>query len=59
MLKYGLHGTGLSVLVAMGDTEQPFLIEENETGEVEEHGEREAEKKLLKRINFDKCVRFY
>ncbi|XP_028411208.1 LOW QUALITY PROTEIN: neuroblastoma-amplified sequence-like [Dendronephthya gigantea] len=54
LLKYGLHGTGLHVLVAMGDTEHPFLIEENEEDEVEERDEQETEKKLLKKIDFNK-----
>ena len=59
LLKYGLHGTGLSVLVAMGDTEHPFLKEEDEDSEAETRDERENEMRLLKSINFNKYAQSY
>ena len=62
LLKYGLHGTGLPVLVAMGDTEHPFLKEEDEEDgekEVETQEERENETRLLKSIDFKKYVEFH
>lgn len=58
LLKYGLHGTGLPVLVAMGDTEHPFLKEESEENDVEDGDPQQDEKKLLKNINFNKYVDF-
>ncbi|CAB4022273.1 Neuroblastoma-amplified sequence, partial [Paramuricea clavata] len=62
LLKYGLHGTGLPVLVAMGDTEHPFLKEEDEEdgeNEVETQEERENETRLLKSIDFNKDPCYY
>ena len=54
LLKYGLHGTGLSVLIAMGDTEHPFLKEEDEDSDVETQDELKNEAKFLKSIDFNK-----
>ena len=54
LLKYGLHGTGLPVLVAMSDTEHPFLKEEDEENDVEAEDELRSETRLLKSIDFNK-----
>lgn len=56
LLKYGLHGTGLHVLVAMGDTDHPFLKEEDEEDGVETQDEQENEAKMLKKIDFNRYV---
>ena len=56
LLKYGLQGTGLPVLVAMGDTKHPFLKEEDEGNEEETQDELESEKRLLRSIDFNKYV---
>ena len=56
LLKYGLQGTGLPVLVVMGDTKHPFLKEEGEGNEEEAQNELESEKRLLRSINFNKYV---
>ena len=54
LLKYGLHGTGLAVLVAMGDTEHPFLKEEDEDNDVETEDQLKSEARLLNSIDFSK-----
>lgn len=59
LLRYGLHGTGVHVLVAIGakDAEHPFLKDECDGDgdeEQEERNEREDEKKLLRNIDFNK-----
>ena len=56
LLKYGLHGTGLPVLVAMGGTEHPFVKEEDQENEEETRDEEESEKRLLRSIDFNKYV---
>ena len=56
LLKYGLHGTNLSVLVAMGDTDHPFVKDESEENEEEARDERENETRLLRRIDFNRYV---
>ena len=57
LLRYGLHGTGVHVLIAIGEkgAEHPFLKDECDGDEEqEERNEREDEKKLLRNIDFNK-----
>lgn len=58
LLKYGLHGTDVYVLTALGKkgAEHPFVKEECDglEDEEEERSERDNEKKLLRSIDFEK-----